>query len=330
MAGEPIPAQTIRQLDCDRIAVRNLYGPSEDTTYSTVYRIKNGDNILIGRPISNTRIYILNNHGGLQPVGVAGEICISGAGLARGYLNQPVLTAEKFVPHPFITGEYLYKTGDLGKWQADGNIVFLGRKDDQVKVRGYRVELGEIMAVLHSYPEVTAAVVTNIKDNNGDNALVAYVVCTTALDAADLRRWLGTRLPHYMLPAYFIQLDSLPLLPNGKLNKKALPAIEGQEPGTAYVAPRNEIEAQLVRMWQQILGREQVGVLHNFFELGGHSLKATRLVSQVQKEFGVSVNIKDVFMNPTIETVGELIRVGIWLERSKNSSSKEDRTLIEI
>jgi len=327
MAGEPIPEQIIRQLDCDRIAVRNLYGPSEDTTYSTIYRIKNGDSVLIGRPISNTRIYILNRQGALQPVGVPGEICISGAGLSHGYLNKPDQTAERFIPHPFITGERLYKTGDLGKWQPDGNIAYLGRIDDQVKIRGYRIEPGEITNVLQRYQGISDGIVTSIKNAAGDNTLVAYLVSATTLNIVDVKRWLGMQVPHYMVPAHFIQLAALPLLPNGKLNRKALPLPEGPE--TVYVSPRNPVEAKLAEIWQYILEVGQVGMHDNFFELGGHSLKATRLISLIQKEFGVQVNMKDVFMNPTIETVGELIRAGIWLEQPKNNN-KEDRILVEI
>ena len=198
-----------------------------------------------------------------------------------------------------------------------------------MKIRGHRIELEEIMQVLQTCTGVTGAVVTAIKEDNGDNTLVAYIINEGALNIKDIRNWLGSKLPPYMLPAYFIQLEVLPLLSNGKLNKKALPAPEGRVSVTPYVAPRNEVEAQLAQIWQQVLDLERIGVKDNFFELGGHSLKATRLVSQVQKQFAINVNIKDVFMNPTIETVGELIRAGIWLKHSKGND-KEHRILIEI
>ncbi|RBL90062.1 non-ribosomal peptide synthetase [Chitinophaga flava] len=309
MAGEPIPANVIRQLDCERIAVRNLYGPSEDTTYSTIYRIHSADNILIGRPISNTKIYILGDNDHLQPVGVVGEICISGAGLARGYLNQPALTAEKFVSHPFIPGERLYRTGDLGRWQPDGNIVYLGRKDDQVKVRGYRIELGEIETVLHRYPGVEAVVVTARAHGDGDKVLVAYVACKEPLDNVSLRSYLKSQLPDYMVPGYFVQLSALPLLPNGKINKKALPAPEGDQlsRGREYEAPRNELESRLADIWSELLGQEQVSVKDNFFELGGHSLKATRLSSRIYKAFEVKVTLKELFTHPVLEDLAGLI-----------------------
>jgi acyl carrier protein len=274
-------------------------------------------------------VYILNDHDELQPVGVAGELCIGGYSLAKGYLNQPGLTAEKFIPDPYQPGQLMYRTGDTGKWLPDGNIVFIGRKDDQVKIRGHRIELSEITKVLEQHRDVKAAVVTAFKETGGDNTLVAYIVNASGADMAELRTWLGAKLPHYMVPAHFIQLNALPLLPNGKLNKKALPAPDNTATATPYVAPRNEIEIQLAQIWQQVLGLEQVGVQHNFFELGGHSLNATRLVSQVQKDFGVAINIKDVFLNPTIETVGELLRARLWLEKSKNTTT-ENRILVEI
>ncbi|HEY0611736.1 MAG TPA: amino acid adenylation domain-containing protein, partial [Chitinophaga sp.] len=331
-AGEDCPP-VLQQRVMESTAFFNKYGPTEATISATLYRstAQQADQIKvpIGRPLTNSRVYILNDHGQLQPPGVAGEICIGGNSLARGYLNQPALTAERFIPDPYNPGQLMYRTGDIGKWQPDGNIIFLGRKDDQVKIRGHRIELGEITQVLQGHKDISTAVVTAAKDSSGDNLLVAYLLSAIKLDITDLRAWLAARLPHYMLPAHYIQLERLPLLPNGKLNRKALPAPQGPASTTTYVAPRNPVEEQLVQIWQQILGREQIGVQDNFFELGGHSLKATRLVSQVQKEFGVSVNIKDVFMNPTIETVGELIRAGIWLERSKNNN-KEDRILVEI
>jgi amino acid adenylation domain len=333
-AGEECPP-SLQQRVSESTAFYNKYGPTEATISATLYKAESGQadqqKVPIGQPLRNSRVYILNDHDQLQPTGVAGEICIAGNSLARGYLHQPALTAARFVPDPFQPGQLMYRTGDIGKWRADGNMVFLGRKDDQVKIRGHRIEPGEIAHALQAHQDISGAVVIAVKDSSGDNMLVAYLVSALTLDSAHLRSWLASRLPHYMLPAHYIQLEALPLLPNGKLNRKALPlpGADAQTASTAYVAPRNPVEVQLVQIWQQILGREQIGVRDNFFELGGHSLKATHLISQVQKEFGVSVKIKDVFMNPTIETVGELIRAGIWLERPKNNS-KEDRILVEI
>ncbi|WP_298734484.1 amino acid adenylation domain-containing protein [uncultured Chitinophaga sp.] len=328
MAGEPIPLSIIRQLDCERIAVRNLYGPSEDTTYSTVFRLGNDEKILIGRPVSNTRIYILNDHHQLQPAGVAGEICISGSGLARGYLYQPELTAAKFIPHPFMAGERLYKTGDLGKWLPDGNIAFLGRKDDQVKIRGYRIEPGEIARVLEDYTGVSAAVVTAGKDANDDKMLVAYVVGPSALDVTALRSWLNGKLPHYMQPANIIRLDALPLLPNGKLNRKVLPHhAAGNAAAKEYIAPANPVEERLVQVWQEILGKERIGVTDNFFELGGHSLKAISLLSVIHREYGISINVQALFRQPTIRNLADHIANAAWLE-SNNTSPAIEKIII--
>ncbi|WP_217607388.1 amino acid adenylation domain-containing protein, partial [Chitinophaga sp. GbtcB8] len=238
MAGEPISPRYLDQLDAERIEIRNLYGPSEDTTYSTVYRLKNNGNILIGKPISNTRIYILSESLQLQPVGVAGEICIAGDGLAQGYLNQPELTTVKFIDNPFKPGERLYKTGDLGRWLSDGNIVFIGRKDEQVKIRGYRIELGEIENTLQTQTGIEAAVVIAKANNSGEKEIVAYIVSAATQNIADLRAALSKTLPAYMLPAHFVQLEVLPLTPNCKVDKKQLPEPEGLGiTGVEYVAP---------------------------------------------------------------------------------------------
>jgi tyrocidine synthetase-3 len=309
MAGEPIPASHIRQLDCERIEVRNLYGPSEDTTYSTVYRIKGEGPVLIGRPISNTQVYITGNDGELLPAGIAGEICISGAGLARGYLNRPELTAEKFVENPFRTGERMYKTGDLGRWLPDGNIDFLGRKDYQVKIRGYRIELGEIEDALQSAEGIEAAVVMAKASATGEKELVAYLVSGHGIEVQELRTQLGHTLPAYMIPSHFVQLDELPLTPNGKVDRKRLPEPEGLglSTGVEYIAPRNETEEKLAAIWMEILGKERVGVKDNFFDLGGHSLKATRLVSQVHKKFEVKLELRELFTHPVLEQQALLI-----------------------
>ncbi|WP_254640141.1 non-ribosomal peptide synthetase [Chitinophaga sp. GbtcB8] len=309
MAGEPIPPRYLDQLDAERIEIRNLYGPSEDTTYSTVYRLKKDGDILIGKPISNTRIYILSEALQLQPVGVAGEICIAGDGLAQGYLNQPELTAAKFIDNPFKPGERLYRTGDLGRWLSDGNIVFIGRKDEQAKIRGYRIELGEIENALQTQTSIESAVVIAKGNSSGEKEIVAYIVSATTQNIADLRAALSKTLPAYMLPAHFVQLEVLPLTPNGKVDKKQLPEPEGLGiTGVEYVAPRNITEEKLVAIWQQVLSREQIGVKDNFFELGGHSLKITRLASQLIKEFEVKVELKELFTHATPEEQAQLIQ----------------------
>ncbi|WP_161964298.1 non-ribosomal peptide synthetase [Chitinophaga flava] len=309
MAGEPIPHGYLTQLDSENIEIRNLYGPSEDTTYSTIYRIKDSAVVLIGRPVANTGIYILNEWQQQLPVGVIGEICITGAGLARGYLNKPALTAERFVTNPFVEGERMYKTGDLGRWLPDGNIELTGRKDNQVKIRGYRVELGEIEHVLQGHPDINAAVVVLRAAKQEGKELVAYIASQASLNTFNIRTWLSKTLPAYMLPAHYVQLDELPLLPNGKVDKRNLPdpAALGLETGIAYVSPRNEIEEKLVLIWQKLLNKDSIGVMDNFFNLGGHSLIATRLVSQLHRAFDIDISLKEIFGGLVLEDQARLI-----------------------
>jgi len=309
MAGEPIPPHYIAKLDCRGMEVRNLYGPSEDTTYSTVYRLYAGGPVLIGRPISNTAIYILSEGGKMQPVGVAGEICISGAGLARGYLNRPGLTEEKFVGNPFRAGERMYRTGDLGRWLPDGNIEFIGRVDDQVKVRGYRIEPGEIEKTLQTYPEIESCAVLAGTGQDGDKELVAYIVSKDILPAAAIRSYLGKHLPSYMLPGRYVQVGSLPLTASGKIDRKTLSNLQGvpQDDSVKYVAPRNATEERLALIWQEVLGRDKIGIKDDFFESGGHSLKAIRLTGRIHKVFGIRPALNDLFTKTVLEDQARLI-----------------------
>ena len=310
MAGEPVPSTVIQRLDTDRIEVRNLYGPTEDTTYSTVYRMRKDKPVLIGRPISNTRVYILDKKKQLVPVGVAGEIFLSGSGVTRGYLNRAELTAEKFVHDPFRDelNSRVYKTGDLGRWLPDGNIEYLGRIDQQVKVRGYRIELGEIETVLHQSDLVQQAVVLAKKDHSGSDQLVAYVIPGGEFDKQKILAYLKDKLPQYMIPSGWVPLESFPLTPNGKIDKKALPGPEGDEPANEYIPPRDEVEYRLAKIWQKVLSVPQVGINDNFFEIGGHSLMAMRLISSVRKELGSEISIKELFAYPTIK--GLALRLG--------------------
>ncbi|SFD00760.1 amino acid adenylation domain-containing protein [Chitinophaga sp. CF118] len=225
IAGEAMPPLFLKYLDPNLMEINNLYGPSEDTTYSTVYKIKTDGKVLIGKPIANTQVYILNEQQQLVPIGVTGEICLSGEGLATGYIKNPALTAEKFVSNPFRPQERMYKTGDLGKWMPDGNIAFIGRKDEQIKITGYRIEPGEIASCLMQYQYVTNAVVTAMTNSDGRKELVAYVVSPDELDAAVLQNYLATLLPPYMVPAHYVQLHEIPLSSNGKINKKLLPPL---------------------------------------------------------------------------------------------------------
>ena len=272
----------------------NGYGPTENTTFTCCYRMNKttqlGLSVPIGRPIANTQVYILDDHHNPVPIGVPGTLYIGGDGLARGYLNQPELSEERFiqcsfpgVPNPELTASRLYNSGDQARYLPDGNIEFLGRKDNQVKIRGFRIELGEIEVVLSRHPAVREAVVVATpsfgKEGGGHKRLVAYIVADNELTATQLRRFLSEKLPAYMLPATYVQLDALPLTPNGKIDRRALPAPDMsratlEEP---FVAPRTPIERQLADIWGELLQIEQVGIHDNFFSLGGHSLKEKKL-----------------------------------------------------
>jgi amino acid adenylation domain-containing protein len=309
MAGEPIPANYRTAIKGKVKEIRNLYGPSEDTTYSTFIRIDQDERELIGKPISNTQVYILNDADKLTPLGVVGEICISGDGLARGYLNQEELTNAKFVNNPFKKGERLYKTGDLGRWLPDGNIDFLGRKDNQVKIRGYRIELGEIEHALQSYAAIEGAVVLARENQNKEKELVAYITAKSEQTTNELRAYLKEMLPEYMLPAHFVQLDALPLTANGKVDKKSLPDPEGLglASGIAYAAPRNETEEQLVKIWEEVLQKDNIGIHDDFFALGGHSLRVIRLRNLYQKKLSVNFPLKDLFTHTSIVSHAEVV-----------------------
>ncbi|MEO7583966.1 MAG: non-ribosomal peptide synthase/polyketide synthase [Ferruginibacter sp.] len=317
MAGEPVPGKLLQSLDTENIEVRNLYGPTEDTTYSTMSRLINTAAVNIGKPISNTSVYIVNKEQKLVPVGVTGEICISGAGIAKGYHNRPELTNEKFVTNPFVAGpeSLMYKTGDWGRWLPDGNIEYLGRMDEQVKIRGYRIELGEIESVLQLNELVSKAVVLARLDKDGDKRLVAYIVPKDVFQKESLINYLKARLPEYMVPGLWVELEDLPLTPNGKVDRKALPDPDALElSGNQYVAPRNKIESQLAEIWKEILVVERVGVHDNFFELGGHSLLVMRLISSIRKELKIELPIASLFELGTIGELASYITVNLQQE----------------
>jgi amino acid adenylation domain-containing protein len=297
----------------------NLYGPTEATIWSTIYQVGADKTVattedapsLIGRPIANTQIYILDSHLQPVPVGVPGELYIGGDGLARGYLNRPELTQEKFIPNPFPNSqsERLYKTGDLARYLASGNIEHLGRIDNQVKIRGFRIELGEIETVLNTHPQIEQAVVIATEDAQANKRLVAYVVSEVkSFSTNQLREFLFSKLPEYMLPAAFVTLDTLPLTPNGKVDRKALPALEVEiSREHEYVAPRTAIELQLAQIWSSVINITPVGVRDNFFELGGHSLLAVRLMSQIQQHFQINLPLATLFQNPSIEQLAHIL-----------------------
>jgi len=291
----------------------NGYGPTEGTTFTTTYEVQEDSGawiVPIGKPISNTEVWILDQQSRTVPVGIVGELCIGGDGLARGYLGRPKLTAEKFVPHPFSRkpGARLYKTGDLARYLPDGNIEFLGRLDQQVKVRGYRIELGEIEAALAQHKSVRDAVVLAREDTPGDNRLVAYVVGSERGDVTgqQLRSYLANVLPEYMIPSALVILEEFPLTANGKIDRRALP-MPSPSRDPSLTAPRTAVEALLARIWSAILGIDEVGIYDNFFDLGGHSLTATRLVSQIRNVFEVELPLRIVFESPTISELASIL-----------------------
>ncbi|MES1023040.1 amino acid adenylation domain-containing protein [Gloeocapsa sp. BRSZ] len=303
----------------------HVYGPTENTTFSTWYEVQEvpeATTIPIGRAIANTQVYVLDAHLNLVPAGIHGEIYLGGDGLAQGYLNRPELTAEKFIANPFGYGN-LYRTGDRACYRSDGNIEFLGRSDAQVKIRGFRVELGEIEAVLAQHPSVKTAVV-NVRELAGDRQLIAYFIPTaTVVSDRELRSFLKTQLPAYMLPAMFVPLKTLPLTTNGKVDRQALP-LPTTEPETIVVAPSTSIEKSLVDLWCQLLGRKQVGIHDNFFELGGHSLLATQLISRIRDRFQVEVALRSLFETPTIAQIAQKIDAVKKVTSDNQSQRREE------
>jgi len=311
-------------------ALHNLYGPTEaavDVTFWECERESGLRIVPIGRPIANTQLYVLDRHLNPEPVGVPGELYIGGAGLARGYLNRPELTAERFIPNPFSRepGARLYRTGDLARYLADGNIEYLGRLDHQVKIRGYRIELGEIEAVLVTHPQVREAVVVAREDEPGDRRLVAYVVVEEEQSpgVSELRHHLKAKLPEYMVPAVFMMLDQMPLSPNGKVDRRALPAPDQARPDLAasYVAPRTATEEVMEAIWAEVLGLEPVGINDNFFELGGHSLLATQVMSRVRTAFEMEVPLRVLFEDQTVAALAARIEAVRQTEHGVKSSS---------
>lgn len=312
--GEPLPVDLAEALLQRCGEVWNGYGPTETTVYSTYWRVSEPRaGICIGTPIANTHVYILNEQQMPCPLGVPGEIYIGGAGVTLGYLNRPELTAERFLPDPFSTASdaRMYRTGDRGRWLYNGMLEHLGRLDFQVKVRGYRIELGEIESVLADAPGVARAVVMAREDRPGDVRLVAYVVPreTAAFDEPDLRARLQQRLPEYMLPQHLIELTAIPLLPNGKIDRKALPApsIQSVASHETRLAPRNDDERRVAAAMETVLALPDLDVRDNFFALGGHSLLAAQLTARLNREFGITLSFRTLFDAPTIADLAAAI-----------------------
>ena len=297
---------------CD--SLWNLYGPTETTVWSTVHRVERDGPIVVGRPIANTRVYLLDADGQPVPTGVPGELCIGGEGLARGYLGLEALTAERFRSDPFVStaGARMYRTGDLARYHVDGNIEVAGRLDHQVKIRGFRIELGEIESVLTAHPAVRQAVAVVREDVPGDKNLVAYFLTegSSRPSVSELRHHLKEKLPEYMVPTAYVALPSFPLTPNGKVDRRGLPAPEQGRAGLekSFVAPRDEIELQLAAIWQGLLGVEQVGVRDGFFELGGHSLLAVRMFALIEERLRTRLPLATLFEATTIRELAEIVR----------------------
>ena len=313
LAGEPLSSELVDQIYRETGVARvfDLYGPTETTTYSTGGVRKPGQPATIGRPLANEQVYLFDSAFRLVPIGNPGELFIGGPGVTRGYLNRPDLTAERFVPHPFHTGERLYRTGDLARWREDGTLEYLGRIDHQVKIRGFRIELGEIEAVLKAHPGIASSVVVAREDEPGDKRLVAYLVLQSGAHVSpeDLRQEIRTHLPDFMMPSDFVFLETLPLTPNGKIDRKALPAPapRAEPPRADLISPRNAIEKQLTDIWSEVLRLKQISIDDNFFDLGGHSLLAVRVLSAIRDSFGVELPFTALFSAPTVAALSELV-----------------------
>jgi acyl-coenzyme A synthetase/AMP-(fatty) acid ligase len=318
-SGEALPADLQRRFFAHLHAdLHNLYGPTEAAIDVTSWQCTPGDEQLlvpIGRPIANIQIHLLNAYLQPVPMGAPGELYIGGIGLARGYWHRAALTAERFVPDPFSQepGRRLYRTGDLARYRTDGAIEFLGRLDQQVKVRGFRIELGEIEHTLEQQAAVREAVVLVREDTPDNKRLVAYLVPTTpdAFSWNDVRAGLQEHLPNYMVPTIHLVLENFPLTPNGKVDRRALPAPDtaALKQGQSYVAPRTSLEELLAQIWSELLGQTNVGIYDSFFELGGHSLLATQVVSRIKQSISIDLPIRMLFESPRIIDLSPQIEV---------------------
>ena len=313
--------------------VWNCYGPTETTIWSLVHRVNSvKDGVIpIGRPIANTQVYVLDAHQQPVPPGVRGELYIGGAGLAKGYLGQPELTAEKFVRNPFSLEKdsRLYRTGDLGRYRTDGAVEFLGRMDHQVKLHGFRIELGEIESLLALHPSVRRAIVILREDSKEDRRLIAYIVCNKGCSStiAELKRFLASKLPDYMIPSGFVFLDAFPLTLSGKVDRKLLPrAADEHMDETNYIAPRTPVEQVLARIWSEVLKLDSVSVRANFFDIGGHSLFATQIASRIRSRLRVDLPLLKLFEAQTVEQLSRLLLAG---EKKPGELEKTARFVLE-
>lgn len=303
----------------------NEYGPTEATVGCVVYEVLPGKEIVIGKPIQNTQVYVLDENNELVPNGVIGELCISGVGLAKGYLNNPELTEQKFISHPFIKNQKLYKTGDLVKWGEGENLHFIGRTDHQVKIRGYRIELGEIEKQIVQKEHIKEVSVVIDEPKGEEKLLVAYLTSSTTENIADIRSFLLNKVPDYMIPSVFIQIEKFPLTINGKIDKKKLITIEGETltSTTAYVAPENETQEKLIALWEEVLKQENIGIKDDFLSLGGQSIVAIKLITRIHREFEIMLELKDIIRERTIEKLSDYMETIIMLEKQQSTTTNE-------
>jgi amino acid adenylation domain-containing protein len=342
VGGETLPQDLVDQLIARGVEVWNMYGPTETTVWSTCARIADASQgITIGTPIANTTVRILDRQGNLCPVGVPGELCIGGAGVALGYWNRPDLTAERFIPDRFAVaseGEVaarLYRTGDQARWRSDGTLEHLGRLDDQIKLRGFRIEAGEIEAGIAQHPAVREVAVIAREDAPGDKRLVAYLVVENPpADLLDqLRALVRAASPEYMVPARFVRLEALPRTPNGKLDRKALPAPseDALAPLGVAVAPRTPTEEMVLGVFRGVLERTDFGVFDNFFDLGGHSVMAARLMAKLRTASGLDLPLRHLFERPTVAALAEAIDALAWATGSRRAPARAaNRVEIEL
>lgn len=316
LGGEAFPKDLYEELRKYTAArIFNIYGPAETTVWSTIKEIFSADDITIGKPIANTQIYILDRNLDLLPIGIAGELCIAGEGVGKGYQNRSDLTSERFVKNPYATtenrhGEILYRTGDLARWREDGEIEYLGRIDTQVKIRGLRIELAEIESIMATFDGIRLVAVTDKRDASGRQYLVGYYTAEGDVDEKELRRYMGQYLPRYMVPNYFMCINTMPMTASGKTDRKNLPDLETSVQEVEYILPVTANEKKLAKLWKEILVVEQVGRNDDFFELGGDSLQAISLIRQIEKEFRMELQIKDIYECSELESMAERIEKG--------------------
>ncbi|MEG3972253.1 amino acid adenylation domain-containing protein [Microcoleus sp. T2B6] len=339
-----LPERLKTWLECvgQQVRLVNNYGPTETTVGATICELSTANTTLkdvpIGRPIGNVQTYILDENWQPVPIGVPGELYIGGAGLARGYLNRPELTTERFIRNPFSHSptDHLYKTGDLVRYLSDGNIEYVGRIDDQVKVRGFRIEIGEIEAALSQHPNLLSAAVALREDIPGQKSLVAYIVPvqeSAAPTVSELRDFLKQQLPDYMIPNAFVTLPALPITPNGKVDRRLLPApdLNSLIPTLEFVAPQTPTEELVASIWKKVLGVEQASVNDNFFELGGHSLLATQVVSQLNSSLGLHLPLSKLFELPTVASLSSYIDATLWTSKNiENINTSDEREEFEL